>query len=156
MEYLALVLGLVGILMAWSATRKNKELNERLSQTNSRIYSLRREMQDNQEKAEQALGSLKFELLKLKGDLKITPQTRIGELSFIHPQAQQVLAAFHLGGCASCSVDDRQTLAEAAAVNGRELEPILLALNTLVAENGNGNSQVSPEPLRTPNVQLYF
>jgi hypothetical protein len=156
MEYVALALGLIGILMAWSANRKNKELNERIAQTNSRIYNLRREIQEKQEGAEQKLVSLKFELLKLTGDLKVTPETRIGELTLLHPQAPQVLAAFHLGGCSSCSVDDRQTVAEAAAVNGRELEPILVALNTLVAESSNNHGQISPERLRTPNIQLHF
>jgi hypothetical protein len=77
----------------------------------------------------------------------------------MHPQAQQVLAGFHLGGCSSCFVDDNQSLSEAAAVNGRELEPILMALNTLIAENGaNGaaNSAVSPEQLKTPNIELHI
>jgi hypothetical protein len=51
-------------------------------------------------------------------------------------------------------VDDNQSLAEAAALNGRELEPILVALNGLVAANPNG--QASPEQLKAPNVQLQF
>jgi len=156
MEYLALALGLVGILMAWSANRKNKALNERIAQTNSRVYTLRREIQEKQEQAAQEIMALKFELLKLKGDLKVTPQTRIGELALMHPQAMQVLAGFHLGGCASCGIDERQSLAEAAAVNGRELEPILVALNNLVGESANGNGQVAPDRLRAPNVQLHF
>jgi hypothetical protein len=157
MEYVALVLGLIGVLMAWQANRKNKELNERIAQTNSRIYNLRRENQEIQERTEARLTSLKFELLKLKGELVVTPETKIGELSHIHPQALQVLAGFHLGGCASCSVDDRQSLGEAAAVNGREVEPILVALNTLIAESQNSSQgRLAPERLRTPNVQLHF
>jgi hypothetical protein len=75
----------------------------------------------------------------------------------MHPQAAQVLAGFHLGGCSSCAVDDRQTLAEAAGVNGRELEPILVALNTLVAEGKNNNEgMVAPERLKLPNIQLHI
>jgi hypothetical protein len=46
-------------------------------------------------------------------------------------------------------------LGEAVAVNGRELEPILAALNTLVAESQNGGT-IAPERLKTPNVQLQF
>ena len=156
MEYIALGLGLIGILMAWNANRKNKELRERIAQTNSRIYHLRREVQESQEKAEQEQMTLKFEILKLQGDLKVTPETKVGEVMAMHPQAQQVLAGFHLGGCSSCFVDDKQSLGEAAAVNGRELEPILMALNTLVAEGGNGNGAVSPEQLKAPNIQLHI
>jgi hypothetical protein len=157
MTYIALVLALLGVLMAWSANRKNKELGERISQTNSRIYNLRREMQEAQEKAEHERLTLKFEILKLQGDLQVTPEMRIGEVMALHPQAQQVLAGFHLGGCGSCYVDDKQTLSEAAVVNGRELEPILMGLNALVAESANGgNGITSSEQLKTSNIQLHF
>jgi len=155
MEYVALAIGLVGLLMAWSAKRKNKELQERIAQTNSRVYALRREHQEAQEQAEHEQMKLKFEILKLQGDLKISPEMKIGEVMAIHPQAQQVLAGFHLGGCSSCYVDEKQSLSEAAAVNGRELEPILMALNNLVADGANGNNgKTTPEPLKTPNIQL--
>jgi hypothetical protein len=157
LTYVALALALIGILAAWRASRRNKALQEKISQTNSRIYSLRRDLQAALEQAEQERMRLKFEVLKLQGELQVTPETKIGEVMLLHPQAQQVLAGFHLGGCASCYVDGGQTLAEAAVVNGRELEPILVALNALVAEPGDhSNGTVSPEQLKTPNVQLQF
>ena len=152
MVYLALFLSVVGLFMAWSANRKNKDLTERLAQTNSRVYNLRRDIQEQQESTDKALMLLKFELLKSQGELKVTPDMRVGEVLLAHPQAGQVLAAFHIGGCSSCSVDDRQTLGEAVAVNGRELEPVLAALNTLVANGTNGNGVV--EPVKVPNIQL--
>ena len=156
LTYVALALGLIGIIMAWSANRKNNDLKERIAQVNSRVYNLRREMQEAQEKAEQEIMTLKFQLLQAQGELKVTPEMRMGEILTIHPQAEQVLAGFHLGGCSSCSFDSRQTLAEAAAVNGRDISPILVALNSLVAESSNGNSLVSPDKLKTPNIQLHF
>lgn len=154
MVYIALLLSIAGLGTAWLCHRKNGDLREKLSQTNSRIYNLRRENLEIQEKAEKEIMALKFEILKLKSELKVEPHMKIGEILAIHPQAQQVLAGFHLGGCSSCGVDDRQSLSEAAAVNGRELEPILVALNTLVTQNGN--SQASMAPIKTPNIQLHF
>ncbi|MCB0194254.1 MAG: hypothetical protein KDJ65_20055 [Anaerolineae bacterium] len=153
MVYIALLISVIGLGMAWMCHKKNAALRDKLSETNSRIYNLRRENIDVQENVEKEIMALKFEILKLQGDLKVNPEMKIGEIMTIHPQAQQVLAGFHLGGCSSCSVDDRQSLAEAAAVNGRELEPILAALNTLVAgENG----QQAAEPVKVPNIQLHF
>jgi hypothetical protein len=152
--YAALTLGLIAIFMAWRANRKNKDLIERIAQVNSRVYNLRQAIQENQELTHQELLRLKYEHLKAQGELQITGQMKIGEIVAAHPQAQQVLAGFHLGGCTSCMVDDNQSLAEAAALNGRPLEPILVALNGLVADSPNG--QLSPEPLKTPNVQLQF
>ena len=153
MVYIALLISVIGLGMAWMCHKKNAALRDKLSETNSRIYNLRRENIDVQENVEKEIMALKFEILKLQGDLKVNPEMKIGEIMTIHPQAQQVLAGFHLGGCSSCSVDDRQSLAEAAAVNGRALEPILAALNTLVAgENG----QQAAEPVKVPNIQLHF
>lgn len=156
LTYVALGVGLIGLLMAWSARRKNKDLRERIAQTNSRVYGLRRQLEETAQQAEQERMQLKFQLLKLQGELKVTPDMKIGEVLTLHPQAEQVLAAFHLGGCSSCGVDPGQSLNEAAGVNGRELEPILVALNNLVAEEANGNGYVSPERLKTSNVQLMF
>jgi hypothetical protein len=156
LTYVAVALGLAALFLAWRTGRKNKDLDERIAQVNSRLYQLRRDMQEAQEQAEDDRLKLKFELLKLRGELRVTGEMTIGEIMVIHPQAQQLLARFHLGGCASCMVDDHQSLAEAAALNGRELEPILAALNVLVAEGSNGNGQFSPEQLKTPNVQLQF
>jgi hypothetical protein len=156
MVYVALILSVAGILMAWNANRKNKDLQERLSQANSRVYNLRRDMQEQQESTDKALMLLKFELLKSQGDLKISPDMRVGEVLLAHPQAGQVLAAFHIGGCSSCSVDDRQTLGEAIAVNGRDLEPILAALNTMVVNEANGNGNGALEPAKLPNIELHI
>ena len=157
LTYAALTVGLIAILMAWRANLKNKDLIERIAQVNSRVYNLRREMQESQEQTRQELLKLRYELLKAQGELQVTGQMKIGEIVALHPETQQVLAGFHLGGCASCMVDDNQSLAEAAALNGRMLEPILVALNALVADSPNGQpSPEQPERLKTPNVQLQF
>lgn len=151
--YIALAAGIVAALLAWRAGNKNNELQERIAQVNSRVYHLRREMQESLQQAEQERLKLKFELLKLQGNLHLTGDMRVGEIYAAHPQAQQVLAGFHIGGCASCVVDDRQTLAEAVALSGRDLEPVLVALNGLVA---NDDGQLPPEMLQVPNVQLQL
>ena len=153
--YVVLLLALIAVLVAWNTYRKQNELKERIAQVNSRVYHLRREMQEAQDKAEQERLALKVQLLQFTGDLKVTPEMTVGEAAALHPQAQQVLAGFHLGGCASCAVDDSQTLAEAAALNDRDLSPILVALNTLVVEGNNGRARPG-EQVRTPNVQLDF
>jgi hypothetical protein len=156
LTYIALTIGLIGFLMAWRANAKNKDLQERIARTNSRVYDLRRELLEMQQTAQQETMQLKFQLLKSQGELKVTPDMKIGEIVALHPQAEQILAGFHLGGCASCATDPGQTLSEAIGSYGRELEPILVALNTLVVEGGNGYETVSSERLKTPNIQLQF
>ncbi|MDM8519371.1 hypothetical protein QUF64_04935 [Anaerolineales bacterium HSG6] len=150
LAYIASILGFIGITMAWITTQRNKRLTEEVEEVGSRIYHLRREVEASQEKIEQQQMHLKFELLKLKDGLKITPDMKIGEIITIYPQAQQLLAEFHIGGCSSCSVDNQQPLGEAAAMNGRALEPILVALNDMVAGNG------SVQQVKKSNIQLHF
>lgn len=157
LSYITFAVALAAVLLAWNLYRKNGELKERIAQVNSRVYHLRREMLEAQEKAGLQLTGLKFQLLQLKGELQVTPEMKVGEVVALHPQAGQVLAGFHLGGCSSCSVDNNQSLAEAAALNNRDLAPILVALNGLLAEGGGARSgPVLAERLKTPNVELHF
>jgi hypothetical protein len=156
--YIALGIGVVALFLAWSANKKQADLKERLAQANSRVYHLRREIEEKQQEAKEERMTLKYELMKLSGNLKITSDMTIGQVVSTHPHAQQVLAGFHIGGCSSCSVDDSQRLSDAVAVNGRELEPILAALNTLATEdaNGNGNKIGATEQLKASNIQLHL
>jgi len=155
MIYVASLLGFLGLFMAWLANRRNKDLTEQVERVNSRVYHLRQALEEAQEKANQEHMALKYEILQLKGDLKITPEMQIGEIISIHPQAQQLLAGFHIGGCSSCSVDNTQSLNEAVSQNGRAIEPILMALNTLINES-NGQPTPPQKPLKVPNVQLQI
>ena len=49
LTYVALILAAFGLVLAWGSNRKNTELRERIAQVNSRVYNLRREMQEAQE-----------------------------------------------------------------------------------------------------------
>lgn len=154
MIYAILVLALVGLLMAWRTGRKQKDLTERISQLNNRIYQTRREMLEAQEKTHRELTTLKFEWLKSQGKLQVNPDMPLDEVLMVHPMAGQVLASFHIGGCSSCAVEGSTRLDLAAAFSGQTVEPIIVALNNLITDSQNGT--LSEEILKTPNVQLNF
>jgi hypothetical protein len=126
-----------------------KERNERLT---SQILELRLEMHRATEVNEQAFDELRYELMRQAGGLKVTGDMTVDQVTALHPQAAAVLAGFHIGGCASCVVDGSTRLEEAIAANGDPLQPVLVALNDLVAEGAEGI--MTDERLRTPNVQL--
>ena len=154
LTFAGFILALCGVFMAWRAHRKNADLKERIFELNSKIYRVRREMLESQEKTQRELTQLRFDLLKSQGRLKITGDMTVEEVLIAHPQSQQILAGFHIGGCSSCAVDSDQRLDLAVASSGQPIEPVLAALNSLVA-NGQGD-QESTEPLKTPNVQLII
>jgi hypothetical protein len=154
MIYAILVLALLGLLMAWRTSRKQKVLTERISQLNSRIYQTRREMLEAQEKTHHDLTALKFDWLKSQGKLQVTPDMTLDEVLMVHPMAGQVLASFHIGGCSSCAVDGSTRLDRAVASSGQTVEPIIAALNNLITKSQNGT--LPEEVLKTPNMQLNF
>ncbi len=152
MFYIALLVGAVALLWAWRCSRAVKDLRERNERLGSRLNDLRLEMHRADEARQQTIAQLRFELMRQSGGLKVTGDMTVDAVTASHPQAAAVLAGFHIGGCASCAVDGSARLEEAVAENGGQLEPVLVALNILLAE-GAGR-RVAEEQLKTPNVQL--
>jgi hypothetical protein len=150
--YAALLVGLVALFLAWRCSRTVRDLKERNERLSSQIYDLRLEMHRAATAYEQVFDGLRYELLRQAGDLKVTGDMTVDQVAALHPQAAEVLAGFHIGGCAGCAVDGSTRLEEAVAANGAPLEPVLVALNDLVTEGTDGI--VTEERLRAPNVQL--
>jgi hypothetical protein len=154
MTYVALLVALVALLVVWRSNRAVKDLKERYAQLSSRLYDLRVEMDAAAEAQQKAMAGLKFDLMRQAGRLQVTGDMTVDEVTMLHRQAPAVLAAFHIGGCASCAVDGSTRLEEAMARSGGHLEPLLVALNELVMEGADGRM---PEGrLRAPNVQLVL
>ena len=152
MVYVALLVGLAALFLAWRSSRAAKDLKERVARLNSQIYDLRADMHRAAEAHQKALMQVRFDMLRQTGELKVSGDMTVDAVTVLHPQAAEVLAGHHIGGCTSCAVDGSTRLDEAVAANGGQLEPVLVALNSLVDEGSNG--LVAEDRLRTPNVQL--
>ena len=151
MQYLSLALAVMALLLVWRANKKNTELKERIAQVNSRVYNTRRELNDTVRDLQAELNTLKYDLMHLRGETFVSGEMTIDAVTALHPQAVEVLAAFHIGGCSGCAVDGSQRLEVAAAQNNQPLKPILVALNALLA----AEQPVADVP-RLPNVQFEF
>ncbi len=55
----------------------------------------------------------------------------IGEVMALHPDAQNILAMHHLGGCSSCNISDEHKLGEAIKEYGIDEKSLLTNLNSL-------------------------
>jgi hypothetical protein len=152
MLYVALLVGIAALFGAWRCSRAIGTLKERNERLSSQLYDLRLEMHRAAETNQHAIAQLNFELMRQAGDLKVTPDMAVDQVTALHPQAAAVLAGFHIGGCASCAVDGSTRLEEAVAANGGQIEPLLVALNHLLI--GGADGMAAEEPLRVPNVQL--
>ena len=152
MVYVALLVGLVALFFAWRSSRATKDLKERVARLNSQIYDLRADMHRASEAHQKDMMQLKYAMLRQAGELKVSGDMTVDEVTLLHPQAAEVLAGHHIGGCASCAVDGSTRLDEAVSANGGQLERVLVTLNNLVDEGSHG--LVAEDRLKTSNVQL--
>lgn len=58
----------------------------------------------------------------------------IAQAMTVHPRAAEVFAAFHLGGCAHCHINQVETLAQVCDAYGIEKEELMEALEGLTVE----------------------
>jgi hypothetical protein len=130
-EITSLALALVALGLAWRARQRNAELQDRLARALKTLYDTRGNFRALREEYDTKFSSLDVALKKASGELRIEPSLRLSDLYMLEPRAQSVLAAFHIGGCDSCAVDDHATLAEAAQQTGANLDRVLAALNNL-------------------------
>jgi hybrid cluster-associated redox disulfide protein len=57
----------------------------------------------------------------------------VGEALKMHPQVQEILMTFHIGGCAHCAINEVETLGQVSEGYGVDTEALLEALNDLLA-----------------------
>lgn len=152
LEYISIVLSLGALAWGWSNQRARRGIELRLDTMRSSHFRLAEEARREIETLQQQVRDLKLELRRRTGTLKFEPTMTVGEAYEIHPNAQDVFASFHLGGCWSCTVSPDETIESAALSNGVDLNKLLITLNSLLdAEKG---STILQQLHRQPNVTI--
>lgn len=147
----ALFVALIAFGYAWKLNRELDGARARLDRYNRSLFKTEESIRMLRAELEDATTRLHVEILRRSGDAQFSPQTTVREATLLHPQAQQILAGFHLGGCSSCAVEPDETLTELCASRGVNEAELLANLNQLF--NGkNGASQ--PQLVKVPNVHL--
>ncbi|MCS7220066.1 MAG: hypothetical protein RML36_03125 [Anaerolineae bacterium] len=154
MEWAALALSALAVGWGWLNWRRWREVGRSLETLRSTHYRLVEEIR-------QEIATLQSEIRKLKvdwyrernGGAVFAPSMTVGEALSLHPDVAEVLAAFHIGGCASCAVSPEVTLEAAAAQSRADLSLLLQSLNALLAEE---QAPVMLDSLqRRANITLY-
>ena len=65
-------------------------------------------------------------------DNKFNLDMTIGEAMKVHPRVAEVFAAFHLGGCAHCHINQLETLGQVCEGYGIDSDTLLEVLEGLV------------------------
>lgn len=64
-----------------------------------------------------------------------TPDMTIAEAMAVHPKVAEVFAAFHLGGCAHCRINEVETLDQVCEGYGIDQAMLLEVLEGLMEED---------------------
>ncbi len=147
LEIAAILLAAIAIFFARRARQDINSITTKLDRLQTTLYETRQEQRVQQEQVEAKIAALDLAVQQATGKLRFDPNTTLTRLYEIEPRAETVLAAFHIGGCASCAVDENGTLADAVRERGADLNKVLTALNTLPANGGSAD-------LRMPNVRF--
>ncbi|MEJ5247766.1 MAG: hypothetical protein WHS90_08365 [Caldilinea sp.] len=150
----ALLLALLALAYAWKLQRELDAARGRLDRYNRALFKVEESMRTLREQLEETTVRLRVELLQRTGDARFTPEMTVREALLLHPQAQQILAGFHLGGCSSCAVEPDATLAALCASRGVDAAELLANLNQLLGAREDHNGLGPFQRVKVPNVHL--
>ena len=158
LSVMALVVALLAIAYAWKLNRELDTARVRLDRYNRALFAAEESVRALRADLDCARSELRIELRRRAGDARFAAEMTVGEARLLHPQAQQILAGYHLGGCASCVIDDSDTLAAVCRNSGVEPALLLLDLNRLLdgarPSEAEHQGDRGPQLVKIPNVQL--
>lgn len=150
---LALLLAAGAFIYAWITRQEVNRANRRLDRYNRALYDANDEIRALQEELAAQVANLRGEIARSTGQVLFHPQMSIAEIHAMHPQAEQVLAGFHLGGCSSCATNPGDRLDQLCGSSGIDVTQVVGNLNALFGSNGvsrKGELQL----VKIPNIEL--
>ena len=156
--WLALLVGVSALAYAWKLNQELNAATRRLDRYNRALFDANDEMRRLREEMAATTAQLRVECKQRTGDYSFQPAMTVREAQLLHPQVQQILAGFHLGGCNHCAVEPDDTLAKVCAENGLDLNVLLTNLNVLVNRSNGHPVDASlantPQFVKIPNIEL--
>ena len=161
--WIALIVAAVAWAFVWKLNSELATASRRLDRYNKALFDAHDELRRLRESVEEELAQMRVALRQQQGATAFAPEMTVREVLMVHPQAEQVLASFHLGGCSHCSVEPGERLADACREHGVDVQALVGTLNLLVPQNQPANGENSqphgngmPQLVKLPNVVLEF
>ena len=155
--WVALAVAAVALGFVWKLNGELATATRRLDRYNKALFDANDEIRRLREGVEEDVAHLRVALRQQQGATAFTPEMTVREVLMVHPQAEQVLASFHLGGCSHCAVEPGDRLVDACQEHGVDLQALVGNLNLLTQgsqQSGGGNG--APQLVKLPNVALEF
>ncbi len=151
--WLGLLTAVVALGVAWKLNSELAMASRRLDRYNKALFDANDEIRKLREQLEIETAQLRLAVRQAEGAAVFVPEMTVREVLLAHPQAEQVLAGFHLGGCSHCAVEPDDTLAGACREHGVDL-PILIGNLNMLAQGQPAHG--APQLVKLPNVALEF
>jgi hypothetical protein len=151
---LALLLAGGAFVYAWMLQRGLDQATRRLDRYNRALFDAADEIRRLREDHSQQLAVLRGEMARLAGHAAFSPEMTVREVQALHPQAQEVLAGYHLGGCSSCAVNPDDRLDHIARSSGIDVAEIVQTLNGLFPAGGAAKTNGEVQRVKLPNIQF--
>lgn len=151
---IALLIGLVALVYAWLVRQDLDKATRRLDRYNRALYDASDQIRKLEEKHTQSLADLRAELARSSGNARFHSGMSVRESYALHPQAQEILAAYHMGGCNSCAIELDETLEEICIRAGAATGQVLADLNALLAARPSAAAANGVQRIKLPNLSL--
>lgn len=151
MAWLALGVALAALGYAWKLNQELETAVRRLDRYNKALFDANDELRRLQERLQDETARLRVALRQQAHGPAFSPEMSVREALLTHPQAAQIFAGFHLGGCDHCAVEPDATLAQVSAQAGIDVQQLVGNLNLLVSRPARNGE---PQLVKLPNVAL--
>jgi hypothetical protein len=150
----ALVLAGVGLVYAWTLSQGLSQATRRLDRYNRALFEASEEIRRLREDHAQQLATVRGAVARVSGQVVFSPDMTVREIYALHPQAQDVLARFHMGGCSSCAINLDDRLEQLCRASGLGVEDVVGTLNGLFGSNENGVRNGEIQRVKLPNIEF--
>lgn len=137
----------------WSMRRELDMMRSRLDRYNRALFSTDDEVERLREQSATSFSALRAEMAYASGRASIRPDMALRDIYAVHPQAQELLATYHVGGCSSCAVELDDTLERVCRQSNLDPEKIVQNLNGLLGPQAATGLQ-HRQRVKLPNLQL--
>src|SRR5918996_2669805 len=93
---------------------RQRFLRDALRDALRRLYLAQARLNELESTVQKELQALRSMVRRQSGGSLIEPTMKIAEAIALNPRMRDVLAAFHLGGCNSCAINEEDTIAQTA------------------------------------------
>lgn len=163
--WVALAIAVIALGFVWKLNGELATATRRLDRYNKALFDANDELRRLREGVEEDFAQVRVAMRQQQGTA-FAPEMTVREVLMTHPQAEQVLASFHLGGCSHCAVEPSDRLVDVCREHGVELQTLVGNLNLLLParqQGGNGADGAAsstgygaPQLVKLPNVALEF